>query len=318
MSITKVANIIVPENFSKYVTKRTAQMSALVQSGIVDNDPYFDALASGGGVTLNMPYFKSLTGNSEVLSETTALTAQNITAVKDIAVRLLRGKAFGASDLSGALAGADPVKAIGDLFAEFWVNDMQDTLISILKGIQTAAATNVHDISGESGDAAKFTGSTFIDACQKLGDNKNFLSGLIMHSAVEAALRKQDLLDTVKPSDAMPYNTYQGKRIIVDDRCPLSSTVYTSYIFGQGAVANGNGVPTESNFPVFEAARDALGGVSYLITRKSMVLHVRGIKFTSNTITDNTPSNTDLEVAANWEKVYETKQIRLVQFLHKI
>ena len=46
------------------------------------------------------------------------------------------------------------------------------------------------------------------------------------HSAVEAALRKQDLIDVIQPSGANPFSTYMGKRVIIDDGCPC--LLYTS------------------------------------------------------------------------------------------
>ena len=40
-----------------------------------------------------------------------------------------------ATSLSAALAGADPMKAIGDLVAQYWARDMQKELIAILAGV---------------------------------------------------------------------------------------------------------------------------------------------------------------------------------------
>ena len=44
---TKVADVIVPEVFNPYVIERTAELSALVQSGIIETGPELDKLASG-------------------------------------------------------------------------------------------------------------------------------------------------------------------------------------------------------------------------------------------------------------------------------
>ena len=46
MAITKIADVIVPELFNRYVINRTMELSAFFQSGIVVNSPEFDALAS--------------------------------------------------------------------------------------------------------------------------------------------------------------------------------------------------------------------------------------------------------------------------------
>lgn len=313
---TKIADIIVPEVFNPYVIQRSMELSALVQSGIISNDAALDALATSGGKLINMPYWNDLTGDDESLSDTNALTPGKITAGQDVAVLLMRGKAWQTNDLAKALSGDDPMRAIADLVAGFWARKRQTTLLNILAGVFGSATMsgNVHDISAASG-ADTFTGERFIDACQKLGDAKEQLSGIMMHSAVEAVLAKQNLIDVLKDSDGSPtVKTYMGKRVIVDDGCPVATGVYSTYIFGQGAIGLGNGaapVPTETD-------RDSLAGDDILVNRQHFILHPRGVKFTSSSVAGPAPTNTELATSANWSRVYENKAIRIVQFKHKI
>ena len=316
MATTKIADIIVPEVFNPYVIQRTAELSALVQSGIVVPNPELDKLAKSGGKTINMPYWNDLTGDDEVLSDSGALTPQKITAGQDVAVLLMRGKAWSANDLAKALSGDDPMKAIGDLVAAYWARMEQKTLISILTGAMGSSGMsgNVHDISAETGDAAKIDGSNFLDATQKLGDAKDRLVAVAMHSAVETYLAKLNLIEYVRESDAnprVPY--YMNKRVIVDDGMPVASGVYTTYLFGEGAIGRGEG---EAPVPV-ETDRDSLAGDDILINRRHFILHPRGIAFTG-TPTGASPSNTELATTTNWTRKYENKNIRIVQFKHKI
>lgn len=44
-----------------------------------------------------------------------------------------------------------------------------------------------------------------------------------MHSATEASLKKANLIETVQPSNDVAFGTYQGKRVIVDDGCPVDT-----------------------------------------------------------------------------------------------
>ena len=60
---TKIADVIVPEVFNKYVIERTAELSALYQSGIVVKDPELDALSTSGGRLINMPFCQDLSGD---------------------------------------------------------------------------------------------------------------------------------------------------------------------------------------------------------------------------------------------------------------
>jgi hypothetical protein len=118
----------------------------------------------------------------------------------------------------------------------------------------------------------------------------------------------------VDPVTGATFATYLGKRVIVDDGHPVNAGVYTTYLFGSGAIGLGNGaapVPTETD-------RDSLAGVDVLINRQHFILHPRGVKWTEDTVTGVSPSNAELETAANWTRVYENKNIRVVQFKHKI
>ena len=135
MAITKIADVIVPELFNRYVINRTMELSAFFQSGIVVNSPEFDALASEAARTHNMPFFEDLQGESEAILEDVKMTAKKIGSNKDVSTTIYRQNMWGASNLSAALAGADPMKAIGDLVASYWARDMQKELISILAGV---------------------------------------------------------------------------------------------------------------------------------------------------------------------------------------
>lgn len=330
---TTLQDVIVPELFNPYVINRTMELSALVQCGIISNNTEFDSLASQAAPTVNMPFFEDLTGESEQVIEGADLADNKITSQKDVAAILRRAKMWSATDLSAALAGSDPMAAIGSLVAGFWARDLQKELVAVLKGIfgtipagsegtppaETRLASNLLDISGKSGAAANWSGSAFIDAEQMLGDAKAQLTGICMHSATEAYLKKQNLIETVQPSNDVASGTYQGKRVIIDDGCPVEKGVYTTYLFGNGAIALGNGSPVRDIPTETDRAKRKGSGVDYLINRKTMILHPRGIAW-QNAEVAKTEGPSRLEVAnpKNWKPVYEHKQIRIVAFKHKL
>lgn len=316
MAATKIANVIVPDVFNPYVVEKTAELSALFQSGIIRPDAALDTLARTGGTLLQMPFWTDLTGADEVLSDSAALTPQNIAASKDVARLHARGKAWGVNDLAKALSGDDPMAQIGNLVADYWARRWQALLISTLKGVFAASSMsgNVHDISAVTG-ADAFTGSTFIDAAHKLGDAESKLTAIMVHSLVYATMRKQNLIEFIPNSEGV-YNipTYLGKRVIVDDSMPVTSGVYTTYLFGEGAIGYGEGeapVPTETD-------RDSLAGEEYLINRRHFIMHPRGVKWNEASIAGKFPTNAECETAANWTRVYSNKNIRIVKFVHKI
>jgi hypothetical protein len=316
MAATKIADVIVPELFNPYVTQRTNELSELVQAGIIQTVPGLGIFGTRGGTTLAMPFWNDLSGAEEILSDTTPLGVDKITSAQDIAVLHARGKAWGVNDLAKALSGSDPMAEVGDLVAGYWARRRQAQLISELKGIFAAASMSglVSDISGASGDAAVAGAETFVDAAFKLGDAYNKLTAIAMHSAVLGLFVKNDLIEYQADSEGnLTIPKYMGKRVIVDDGMPVASNVYTSYIFGEGAIGYadaGAPVPTETD-------RDSLLGEDILINRQHYVLHPRGVKWIG-TPAGVSPTNAEMETGTNWQRVYEVKSIRIVQWKHRI
>lgn len=324
--ITRIADVIQPEIFTSYVINKTMEKSELISSGIVQNDSEFDQRASGPNTLVNMPYWNDLDGESEVMKDDGHLTPRKIGTNKDVAIKQGRANAWGANGLSSLLAGSDPMGAIGSLVADYWRRDMQRVLMHTLKGVFTAAsmANHVHDISGATGEAALVSGPTFVDAAQKLGDAKELLTAVAMHSAVEAYLVKRQLIEYVTTVNELnqqikiPY--FMGKRVIVDDAMPFDTQnlVGEMYLFGSGAIALGNG--SHPDIIQTETTRDELAssGEDFLINRKIFILHPRGIKWTNTNMEDVFPTNAEIADGANWQLVYEPKKIRIVKFKFKI
>jgi hypothetical protein len=336
MAETRLADVIVPEVFNPYVLQKALRLNRFFQSGILAdmsalpevNEQMMgsDPNMAGGGKTVQMPFWNDLTGDSEVLDDTANLTVAGITAGQDTAVKLLRGRAFGASDLSGELAGSDPMLIIGDRIANYWATESEKALFSVLNGAMGTTKAggsmvdNTLNISAASGAAAYFDAEAFIDACHKLGDRNSLLQGIAAHSDTVKAMKKLDLIDFIEPSTGGdPIPIYQGKRVIEDDSCPVASGgIYTTYVFGNGAVGYATAPPKVPS----EIERNALigGGQEYLVTRWKAMLHIRGIKWdpASGVPAKPTPSNTELAGAANWARVYEAKHVRVVRFIHKL
>lgn len=335
MSITKIEDVIVPELFNRYVINRTMELSEFFKSGIVVNTPEFDALASEAARTHNMPFFEDLQGESEPTLEDVKMTPKKIGSNKDVSTTILRQNMWAATNLSAALAGADPMKAIGDLVASYWARDMQKELIAILSGVfgttkageggtpaaETRMKDHILDLSSASSAAAKLISATaFIDACQLLGDAQAQLSGVAMHSATKSYLKKLNLIETERDSTDVEFDVYQGRRVTVDDGCPVDSNgVYTTYLFGNGAVALGNGSPVGHVETEVDRDKQTGGGIDYLINRKAFILHPRGIAYTGAVREHvETPTRAELAMAENWKPVYEPKQLRIVAIKHKI
>jgi len=316
---TKIQDVIVPEIFAAYVIQKTKELSNLISSGIARTSAILDGLVTQGGKLINMPFWAPLGGVDEVLSDTDPLTPDKITADKDVAPLLIRGKAWSTNELAGALAGSSPMQAIAAQVAGWWNRREQGILLSILKGIfgGPLATSHVNDISALSGDAAKISDGAILDTKQLLGDAADQLTALFMHSAVFTALQKQRLINYIPdPINNSEFPTYLGYRVIVDDGAPVTSGVYSTFLFGAGVFGRGDGVPVDLT-PV-ETDRDSLASDDILINRRALVLHPFGVKFTNTTVAGATPTNDELALTANWTKVFEDKAIGIAMLKHKI
>ena len=334
MAKTAVADIIIPTEFEHYAIERTAELSTFGQSGIVEHAPEFDELAAGGGRDVKMPFWKDLTATRQLLNDAAALAVNKITSDQDSARIHNDAQVWSVNHLAKVVSGDDPMQAIVDLVGDYWARTDEGLVISCLKGVFASASMlgNKLTIASETLvgqlDSNRLNGATFVDATVKLGDRADRLTAIAMHSATEAALRKLDLIDFLPDSEGKSQiRTFQGRRVIVDDNLPVragttSGLVYTSYLFGPGAFGKGSARlesnPLQGGFGTegVELARVPLESDSVLINRRRYILHPRGVRFTGAVVAGDSPTNAELENGANWARVFEAKNVRMVAIEH--
>src|SRR5690625_3817525 len=148
--------------------------------------------------------------------------------------------------------------------------------------------------------------NSFLESNQLMVDAKEELTGVMMHSAVETELRKQNLIEYIPQSDqGLPIPHFNGKRVIVDDSMPYdtSTGVATIYIFGNGAIALGNGshpriIPTE----IDRNARP-FSSKEVLLNRKVVDLKPRVVDWQEGGDADEYPTCAEIAVGARWNRV---------------
>lgn len=320
---TALADVIVPEVFNPYFREASTRVNAFFQSGVVATVPELN-LSGKGGAQIQMPFWQALGERAQLLDDTENLSIKRVNTAQDVAVLHARALPYGGTDLAAALAGDDPMDAISAGIGENWSYEFNMQLIATLKGAMGALAAegpakNSLDISSLSGAASVIDGESFIDAAQTMGDAKTSIVAVAMHSATNASLAKQGLIETERDANGVIlYETFMGRRVIVDDALAPNASVYDTYLFGAGAIGWGEGSPKVPS----ETGREPLlgGGQDYLVTRRHYVLHPRGIKWnpTSGVPAKVTPSDTELANSANWSRVYDPKNIRIVRFRHKV
>lgn len=322
---TRLGDVIVPSVFENYIQEQTAERSELFQSGIIAED--LDLDLGGGGKLFETPFFKDLSGEEGVRQSNTAITVDKIESGKDVARLHGRDKAWGAEDLTAELTSGDPMQAIANRVTDYWNRRMQALLIATLEGIFAEEDKLVHDISKDSADDdSEISGEAILDAKQLLGDAKEQLTAMVMHSYIHTELQKADLIEYIPDSQAnVGWGTYMGNTVIVDDGVPVdddNDNKYTTYLFGSGAVAYQD-APVENGV---ETDRDSLADEDILINRRNFLLHPRGFAWQEedldqvqdddgNNVDPDFPSNNDVEKKANWERVYELKNIRVAKLV---
>ncbi len=90
---TRRSDIIIPEIFTGYVEEQTTNQDKFLQSGVVAPLAALNASEDGGDF-VNIPNIKAnLTGDFEVMSDSTSLTPGKVSADKQIGVVLHRARA---------------------------------------------------------------------------------------------------------------------------------------------------------------------------------------------------------------------------------
>ena len=329
------SDIIIPEVFTPYVIEQTTQRDAFLASGVVQ--PMAELNAQEGGDFINVPFYKAnLSGDFEVLTDSTSLTPGKITADKQIGVILHRGRAFEARDLAALAAGSDPMAAIGAKIADYVANQRQKDLLSCLQGVFGSLNANDSNsaffdlcIDSESGDTPTTLSPRHVaEARAILGDQGDKLAAVAMHSKVYYDLVERRAIDYVATTDArgttttqsggsmvaayggeVSVPTYMGLRVIVSDDVPTagsgSTTEYGTFFFTSGAVASGEQLAMQT-----ETDRDILAKSDAMSIDLHYCYHPVGAKWGVTTVN---PTRAQLETVGNWSKVYELKNIGIVR-----
>lgn len=329
MAETKIDDIVKPEPiFRDYMVQRTAEKSRLIQSGMVERNDTFDEFASGKGSKFELPFWQDATGDDEILDDGEALTPSAITAEKESAVKHYRGKAWGVNDLAAALAGSDPMDAVLNRVAQYWQRTLQrNILIPSLRGIFDGPLkdTHVKDISTEDGDSAEsdnlINSDAILETVELLGDSWDQITAMVVHSKVYFRMVKQNLIEFEPLSEqGIQIPRFLGREVIVDDSVhtesgDTSGTKYHSYLFGNGAIAYGEGgAPSLPDNEAVETDRDRLAGTDYLITRRHVIFHPRGVRFTGSP-SGVSPDKDEMTDGSNWSKSFEDKNIALLSLV---
>lgn len=355
--LTQVSDVVVPAIFTPYVQQFTEEKARLVQSGALARDAFIDNLLAGGGITFNVPSFRDLDNDadnvstddvSDVIAANYAAGTPNprldstplkIETDTEIAVRLSRNSSWSSADLASALAGEDPMSAIGSRVGFYWTRRLQAVYIATWQGVSKDNAANdagdyAADIAGGAfvDGVTNFSAEAFIDAKLTMGDSMEDLSLVMVHSTVYSRMQKNNLIDFIPDARGeVNIPTFQGAMIIIDDNMPNGTAavrgsgaagtagVFETWLFGSGASRLGVGsakVPTEVHR---EPLAGNGGGQEVLTSRNEWTIHPVGHAYIG-TSPNGGPGNgtgaNQLNVAGSWDRRFpERKQIKFARLI---
>jgi hypothetical protein len=327
------SDVIVPEVFTAYVDEAVTTRSAFINSGVIQ--PLDILNATEGGDYVQVPsWTANLSGDAEVLSDSSSLTPGKIGAEKQICPVLHRGRAWEVRTLSALAAGDDPMAAIGRKVAEYISHQQQKDIFAILKGVfgpltsNTTGALKALAIDSNA-TAGVLSPGKVAEARAALGDQGEKLSVIAMHSKVYYDLVERRAIEYVTAAEArqtadsaMPdafggnlanaygnveVPTYMGMRVLVSDDVNNDGTNYASYLFTPGAMASG----TQSGL-VTETDRDILALSDAMSVHWHNLYHPLGMSYTAGGVN---PSRATLETVGNWTQIYETKNLGIVSIV---
>jgi hypothetical protein len=317
---TNIASLWTPDIWIRGLNEKMNTMPSLISSNIVKRTPEFDALAAGGGVTANVPYFRDITDQADnVQAEGVQPQLQALGSGKQIAPMMNRESGLGATALAAVVIGAGetPVEGITSQLAVRRQKQRQVTLLSICRGIfgfnsapggAGALAAVRNDVFLEAGanPAANQLINPFVfaDTIAKLGElaDTTLGGGIAMHPIIRAALIKQDQISfthyslqsgTVltgpapKPGEAV-VEYYKGYRVFVSNLLfragAQNGYVFDTYVFAPGVFAWGEKPQVDGTQIVDVASlsyfNDNRINQSEIYDRSRFLLHPNGLRWT--------------------------------------
>lgn len=342
MAVVRLSDAVIPEVYGTYTAVDSPEKSAIIESGIVVRDPLFDGIARAGGKTGTIPFWLDL---DQTIEEN-----QSNDDPADFAIpnklgsdtmtyrKCFINQSYSAMDLIAELAGSNPMQRIRNRFGKYWQRRDQRRLLATLNGIYADNVANdsgdmVVNIGGATNDAANWNAESSIDAEFTMGDAAGAFVAVIVHSAIKAKMEKEDMIEEIPDSQGKPVQYYRGKRVIMDDNVPKSGsgvdTVYTSIFIGGGAIgfggveghafALGEGVPLHPVWLEREEQAGNGGGQETIGERRTVILHPFGFEWVEAgaALTEYSPTNSDLALAAHWNRVVNRKQVPIAFLLSK-
>lgn len=313
MATTQLTDIFVGDYYATLDPVNSPEKTAVYESGIITPSPVLDAIANGSQGTAEVSYWQDLDADEapnisnddpDDLGEVGKASQASMTARV-----LYLNKGYGVTDLTAELANSEPMQHIRNRFGTYWTRQWQRYTLGAARGIIASnIANNDGDMVVDAG--AAISAEAFQDAAFTAGDAADQFGAIGVHSVVMNQMVKQDLIEYLRDSQGnIILATYLGKPVFMDDGLVYGPGQYLSVFFGNGAFGYGQGSP---KMPV-ELQRNPAGGngggAEVLWERKTYILQPAGFSWKGATAQNASPTAAQYSGAANWERVFDRKQV---------
>jgi hypothetical protein len=305
------------------------ELKNILNSGILVQDPKLQNIvnATGAGVKFELPYIDEpdYTEPEGMDESTVEVTPKKIAWNNMFTMIGMYSNSYEYTHLANLLSrDSDPATVIRDVVGNYWGRDLQNRIIAGAVGVSAKAGADLTlDVADDSSDGADVTleSAIIVDGIGLQGDHQDKFSFMFMHSKVYGDLKKQNLIETIQPTEvgAKPINMYGMYVVIVNDLMPVeqgeNKKKYTTLVAQNGmfAYADKN---LGDEMPVLEPVRNPLSGrgagSTKIITRKGFCLHPVGFSYVKNTMN---PTIADFKNKDSWSMKLKPKQQKFVAII---
>jgi hypothetical protein len=330
MPQVQIADVVVPAEFTAYQVENSMVNTALFQSGVLVQNALIASQLEAGAESFTVPFWADLADTEADITNddpTILSTPQKVTANKQNVRKSFLHQSWSEMSLASELSGSDALARIQDRVSAYWDRQFSKRLIASLQGVLASNVTNnagdmVVDISGGVGTAAQFSGYAVIDTAITMGDRLGDFKAIAMHSYVYSQALKNNEIEFFKPSEtALEIATYKGMAVCVDDELTPANGIYTTILFGRGALGFAASEPrTGFGTELWRApAAGNGGGQSVLHSRFNVGLHPLGFAWADgtagNAIAGDSPTQAELANGAHWSRVVAQRKSVPLAFL---
>lgn len=336
MAQTTISDLWTPDIWRQGAEEKARSFPSLLNSAVVVQTPELDEIATGAGISANIPFYKDISDDEdEIQVENTAPTDGEITSGLQVAPILNRVKSYNVTALAGQVSGASPAP-MDQIFSKIGfgrTKRKQRAVISTLRGVfgggdEASGSASVAlngarvDSFTETGLSAsadqKMSPDLFIAACALQGElDEMLMNGAIFtHPNVVAQLNildKQSFKDGVESALPFKVRTYRGIPIFTSRTLARAGTangyVYETYVLSAGCI--GIGAKPQSS-KVGDTAHLILDETAIaknnlaVFDRNRYLVHINGTKWVG-TPGGQSATNAELATVANWQLVYQSE-----------